>query len=260
MIEFIMRNKKNIFYCKINWEVIKWKQVWRTIGFPTANIEFDSSLLLEKWTYKINWIIDWKIFPWAWVFLWETNIFEAHFMDYNWDLYWKKISVIIFYKIRDNIKFDNLDDLKVEIKKDLEYIKKNPDYVLSFWTFDTFHLGHQFYLEQAKSYWDKLVTIVAKSKNVEKFKWHKPKFSEKNRLKMLRKAEISDIVHLWDTNNPLKWLDLYDPRVVCLWYDQKWFTDLLSEYKKENNLNFKIVRISSFEEKIFKSSVIKKNS
>lgn len=255
-----MRNKKNIFYCRIVWEVIKWKQIWRTIDFPTANIKFDPSIRLEEWTYRINWIADNKVYPWAWVFLWKDDIFEAHFIGYNWDLYWKVIDVIILYKIRDNIIFDNLEDLKQEIKKDLEYIKSNPDYILTFGTFDTFHLWHQFYLEQAKIYWDKLVTIIAKSENVEKFKWSTPKFDEKERLRVVRKVGISDIVHIWDTANPLKWLDLYDPRVICLWYDQEWFVDVLREYREKKKLNLKVIRIPSFKENKFKSSIIKKNS
>ena len=254
-----MRNKKNTFYKEIIWEVIKWKQIWRTIGFPTANIKLDPDFILEEWTYRINWIINWKIYSWAWVFLWKDNIFEAHFVDYNWDLYNKKINVIIFYKIRDNIKFDNIDNLKKEIVKDLEYIKDNPDYILTFWTFDTFHLWHQFYLEQAKKYWDILVTIVAKSKNVEKFKWHKPKFGEKDRLEIIREVDISDIVHLWDTNNPLKWLELYDPKVICLWYDQEGFSGLLKKYRNDSNLDMKIIRMPPFEESKFKSSIIKEN-
>jgi FAD synthase len=254
-----MRNKQNIFYEKITWKVIKGKQVWTSIGFPTANIEFDSNIKLEEGTYRINWIIDSKVFKWAWVFLWKNNVFEAHFMNYKWNLYGKKITIIIFYKIRDNIKFNNLDELKKEISQDLEYVKKNPDYILTFWTFDTFHLWHQFYLERSKLYWDKLVTIVAKWENVQKFKWHKPKLSEKNRLETVRKTWISDIVHLWDTINPLKWLELYDPRAICIWYDQKWFVEDLENHIKENNLKIKIIKIPAFEEKRFKSSLLKNN-
>ena len=203
-----MRNKENILYKEISWIVIKWKQIWQKIGFPTANIKIDKDVV-EKWTYRINWIVDWKVMKWAWVFLGKTNIFEAHFIDFKWNLYGKNIKIIIFYKIRENINFQDIEELKKEIKKDIDYIKKNPDYVLTFWTFDEIHLWHQFYLEKAKKYWDKLVTIVAKEENVEKFKWHKTKYSEEDRLKKIRSIGISDIVHIWKTENPLKWLELY---------------------------------------------------
>ncbi len=252
-----MRNKKNIFYSKIHWNVVKWNQVWKSIGFPTANLKLKSDISIETWTYRINWIIDDKVYMWAWVFLWN-NIFEAHFIDYKWNLYGKKISIIIFYKIRENVKFDDIDSLKKEIEKDLNYIKNNQDYVLSFWTFDKLHLWHKFYLEQAKRYWDKLVTIVAKSKNVEKFKWKKPKLSEKDRLEAIRKSNISDIVHIWDTNNPLKWLDLYDPKIICLWYDQESFVEKLKNYIKEKKLNIKVVRIPPYKQWKFKSSILNK--
>ena len=251
-----MRNKENTFYIKIKWVVNKWKQIWRTIGFPTANFKFDSDIILEEWTFKINWIIDNKVYSWAWVFLWKDNLFEAHFIDYSWDLYWKKIEVIIFYKIRDNIAFSSLEELKTEIKNDLDYIKSNPDHVLTFGTFDTFHLWHQFYLEQSKLYWDKLVTIVAKSSNVKKFKWKKPKFDELKRVEMIKKSWIPDIIELWDSDNPLKWIELYNPKVICIWYDQKWFVSLLENHILNNNLNIKIIRIKPFNEDKFKSSII----
>jgi FAD synthase len=35
-------------------------------------------------------------------------------------------------KIRENQKFDDLDSLKNQIKKDIAYVKQNPDYVLTF--------------------------------------------------------------------------------------------------------------------------------
>jgi len=39
---------------------------------------------------------------------------------------------MILYKIRENKKFNNLDDLKEQIKKDIESVKMKKDYVLTF--------------------------------------------------------------------------------------------------------------------------------
>ena len=50
---------------KIRWVVIKWNQIGRTIWFPTANISLEKDLISD-WTYKINVVIDSKIYAGAW--------------------------------------------------------------------------------------------------------------------------------------------------------------------------------------------------
>lgn len=241
-------------YKLVNWIVIKWKELWRTIGYRTANVKLDENLDLESWTYKVNWIINWKVYKWVWVFFAENFLFESHFFDFNQDIYWSVIEIMILYKIRENKKFNNLDELKQQINKDVEFAKSNNDYVLTFWTFDITHPWHEYYLRNARLYWDKLVTIVATDENVYKFKLKFPKNNQEQRLENVKNLWISDIVIIWEWIEPLKWIDLYMPKVVCLWYDQKWFSDILENYLLEKNLDIKLVRIDSFRDDIYKSS------
>jgi len=42
--------------------------------------------------------------------------------------------------------------------------------VMTFGTFDIVHPGHIHFLQQAKTYGDRLITIVARDMNVQKFK------------------------------------------------------------------------------------------
>lgn len=240
-------------YKQVKWEVIHWKEVWRTLWFRTANIKIYEENL-EDWTYKINWIVDWKTYRWVWVFFKETSLFEAHFFDFNQDIYWDIIDIMVLYKIRENKKFDNLDELKNQIKKDIEFVKSANDYVLTFWTFDITHPWHEYYLKKAKLYWDKLVTIVSTDDNVFKFKEHLPKNKAEIRLENVKKLWISDIVLIWEWIDPLRWIELYMPKVVCLWYDQKWFSSDLEEYLKNSDLPTKVFRIEPFREDIYKSS------
>lgn len=243
-------------YKLIKWIVIKWKQLWRTIWFKTANIRVENEEI-ETWTYKINWLIKWKVYSWVWTFIKESFLFEAHFFDFDLDIYWEEIEVMILYKIRDNKKFKDLEELKNQIKKDVDFVKKTNDYVLTFWTFDIVHPWHEYYLKNAKLYWDKLITIIATDKNVYKFKSKLPKNSEKVRLENIQNLKISNIVLIWSWNNPMKWLDKYKPKIICLWYDQMWFSDKLNNHIRENNLDIKIFRINSFREDIYKSSKLK---
>jgi glycerol-3-phosphate cytidylyltransferase-like family protein len=75
----------------------------------------------------------------------------------------------------------------------------------------------------------------------------------------MRELWIADIVHVWDTTNPLKWLELYHPKVVCLWYDQVWFSEALKNHIKQRKLNVKVIRIDPYKELKYKSSLIKDN-
>jgi glycerol-3-phosphate cytidylyltransferase-like family protein len=240
---------------KISGIVLKWKQLWRTIWFPTVNLELKNSILSDS-TFKINIVIDWIIFNWAWVYRKNINLFEWHIFNFDKDIYWKKIEIIILKKIRDNIKIKNLDELKILIKKDVKKIKSIKFNILTFWSFDVVHKWHHYYLNEAKKYWDKLITIIATDRNIEKTKHFTPKNNQENRLIDVQKLNISDEIIIGEEENKLKWLKTYKPEVICLWYDQ-WWEEIITKYIKKNNLNIKIIRIKSYQPKIYKSSILK---
>lgn len=240
----------------ISWKIIHWKKISRKLWFKTANIVLKKGKL-EDWVYKINIKINENIYFWIWVFLEKNEIFESHIFDFEEDIYWENIEINIFEKIRNNKKFDNFEELKSQINFDIKKVKEIKNYVLTFWTFDIAHLWHNFYLKNAKFYWDKLITIISTDKNVKKFKWIFPENNAKNRLKNIKKLNISDEILLWEENSPMKYIDFYKPKFICLWYDQIWFSDILKKYIEEKNLKTKIIRINSFKENIYKSSILK---
>lgn len=69
----------------------------------------------------------------------SQNIFESHIFDFDGDLYGKNIEVVILYKIRENKKFVNFEELKNQIQKDKEFAKNQTGTVMTFGTFDIFH-------------------------------------------------------------------------------------------------------------------------
>jgi len=240
----------------ITWVVIKWKQLGRTIWFPTANIKnYDNDI--EDASFKINIILNWKLYNWAWVFRKNLKIFEAHIFNFNKDIYWKEIEIIILEKIRKNKKVNSLEEIKVLIESDIKKIKTIKNTVLTFWTFDKVHKWHKYFLEQAKKYWDKLITVLGTDKNIEKIKLHKPIHNLEQRIIDIKKLNISDEVIKWDENNQLKWLNIYSAKVICLWYDQIWYSKDLKAYINSNNLDIEIIRIKPFMENIYKSSLLK---
>ncbi len=252
-----MKLRKYNMHKIINWIVIKWKQLWRTVWYNTANISYINNDIAD-WVYKINIVIDNKLYKWAWSFRSNLNIFESHIFDFNNDIYWKEIEIILLEKIRDNKKINSLDELKKLIENDIKIIKNNIKVALTFWTFDIVHEWHRNYLFQAKKYCDKLITIVATDNNIEKFKWKKPLNNIEKRINDVIELNITDEVISWDESNPMKWLDIYNPNYICLWYDQLWFSELLDKYIYDKNLKIYIIRLNPYKEDIYKSSLLKK--
>lgn len=241
----------------IKGKVIHGNKIWRILGFPTANITLES-WIIDDWVYKVNIILNKKLYHWAATYLEKKWVFEVHIFHFNQDIYWEKLKIIIFDKIRSNKKFKSEDELKQQIKIDIITIKNLKDYVLTFWTFDVIHPWHEYFLKKSKFYWDRLVTIVATDKNVEKFKKHKSHNTLTRRLQDVKNLKIADIVSPWNEENPLIWIKLYMPKVICLGYDQVWFSQKLEEYIQSEKLNIYIQRIKPFKEDEFKSSIIKK--
>lgn len=244
-------------YKKISWIVVEWKKLWRQLSFPTANVKFKDENL-EPWTYKINIVLNDTKYSWVWAYLDWSETFEAHIFDFNLDIYGKEMDVYILDKIRENRKFLSLDDLKEQIGKDVIFARETTDIVLTFWTFDIFHAWHENFLREANFWWDKVITIISTDENVLKFKWTYPDNNEEKRLETIVDSHLVTNAFIGKWDNPMLWLELYNPKVVCLWYDQIWFSNLLESYVKENNLDIKILRLNPYKEDIYKSSILKK--
>ena len=103
--------------------VIKGAQLGRTIGFPTANIEYPQNIVnLPFGVYKIETtghagIMNWGMKPTVHNTL--TPVAEVHILNFNEDLYGQKIRIEVINKIRSEKKFSGLDELKQQIKKDI---------------------------------------------------------------------------------------------------------------------------------------------
>lgn len=116
-------------------KVVKGKQLGRTIGFPTANIQIDEEykLIPKNGVYIVKSTISDK------TYFGMMNIgtrptvdgknltIEVYFFDFKKEIYDTSITVSILDRIRDEQKFDSFDDLKKQIEKDKEtsisYIK-----------------------------------------------------------------------------------------------------------------------------------------
>ena len=114
----------------INFPVVYGKQVGRKIGIPTINQLFPAGHIIPACgIYACTCEVMGKIYKTV------TNIgvrptvngdflnSESHLIDFDGDLYGKSIKVNFYVKFRDEIRFDSLDDLKEQIKKDIEFAR-----------------------------------------------------------------------------------------------------------------------------------------
>lgn len=112
--------------------VVKGRKIGRTIDFPTANIHIDE-------TYKL--------IPKIGVYVTQTNIngktyygitsigtnptvngsektIETHLLDFQGDLYGKKLEIAFLEYIREEEKFDSVQELQNAIKEDEVFARK----------------------------------------------------------------------------------------------------------------------------------------
>ena len=112
-------------------KVIPGKQLGRTIGYPTANLYVDPSrvglpngvyyghVAIKKLVYKF--VANIGLRPT--VDDDEAISIEAHILDFDQDIYGKKISLRIDGKVRGIKKFNSKDDLMKQITKDVEFVR-----------------------------------------------------------------------------------------------------------------------------------------
>ena len=129
---------------------------------------------------------------------------------------------------------------------------------MTFGTFDLVHPWHIFFLQQAKSYGDKLVTIIARDSNVTKFKWRTPLKSEQERLADIVELHIADIVELGHESDYFSAIVKYKPEIIAIGHDQIHLIYELGEFLFKKKYKTEIVTIEWFEIEKYKSSIIRK--
>lgn len=110
-------------------KIIKGKQLGRTIGFPTANIEIEENykLIPMNGVYIVKSHLQEKtVFGIMNIGLnptvnGEDLSIEVHFLDFDGDLYDTEIGVSVIQRIRDEKKFTSIDLLKSQIQEDKNY-------------------------------------------------------------------------------------------------------------------------------------------
>ncbi len=116
-------------YPEIENNVVLGKKKGRELGFPTANLDMDNSLIYPKdgvylGEVEIEGIRGWKpslinIGQKPTFFSDKKNI-EAYIMDFREDIYSKKVKIRFLKRMRGERFFKNESSLKGQIKKDVD--------------------------------------------------------------------------------------------------------------------------------------------
>ncbi|TNF42594.1 MAG: bifunctional riboflavin kinase/FAD synthetase [Cytophagales bacterium] len=116
---------------EINGIVVKGQQIGRSIGFPTANIHVpnDYKLIPCDGVYAVEALVDGGLFK-AMLNIGNRptvdgskKTVEAHLFDYQGDLYNRQITIFFQEFLREEKKFDSLEDLKKQLLEDQRQAK-----------------------------------------------------------------------------------------------------------------------------------------
>lgn len=110
----------------ISGKVVKGKQIGRTIGFPTANIQINETykLLPKNGVYVVSSEMD-SVLRFGMMNIGNNptlgeneQSIEVHFFDVKEDIYNKNLRISILENIREEQKFNSLNELRAQLEKD----------------------------------------------------------------------------------------------------------------------------------------------
>jgi len=116
-------------------DVIYGNNIGKTISFPTANIKVDQpyKLIPKNGVYIVKTIIDNQTtfgmmnIGYNPTFNGKQKSIEIHFLNFTKNIYHKNLTIEMIMRIRNEIKFNSVEDLKKQLEKDklstLNYIE-----------------------------------------------------------------------------------------------------------------------------------------
>ncbi len=108
--------------------VVEGRKLGRSLGFPTANVKPDDNfkLIPADGVYAVEVQLDNKILPGMLSIGFNPTVnknpdrrsIEVHIFDFGRELYNQYIKIIFRFRMRDELRFDNLDQLTEQMKLD----------------------------------------------------------------------------------------------------------------------------------------------
>lgn len=125
--EIDIANQRLGYEYSIGGNIVLGKQLGRTLGYPTANIQLEDSskLIPEHGVYAVTCILEGRRFTGMMNIGTKPTLqegdkttLEVHIFDFSSDIYQETVRIIFHHRIRAEQKFENLDALKNQLKQD----------------------------------------------------------------------------------------------------------------------------------------------
>ena len=115
----------------ISGKIVEGKKLGRELGYPTANLDYSKEIIIPKdGIYKTKSIIKGKYFksitsignnP---TFNENIKTIETYIIDFNKNIYGENLKIIFKDFVRNQIKFENKEDLIDQMDKDLKKVSE----------------------------------------------------------------------------------------------------------------------------------------
>ena len=117
--------------------------------------------------------------------------------------------------------------------------------VMATGTFDLLHMGHIYFLKEAKKQGDTLCVVVATDATVRRLK-HEPVNPEEIRLNLIKELTVVDEAYLGHENDMYAIVEEVKPDVIALGYDQIHDENKIKDELKKRKLSAKVIRLSEY--------------
>lgn len=114
--------------------------------------------------------------------------------------------------------------------------------VMATGVFDLIHLGHVYYLQEAKNLGDVLVVVVARDSTVKRMK-HEPITPEAVRRELVASLKPVDEAVLGVEGDIFETVKKVRPDIIALGYDQPFREEWIVEECRKRGMDIKVVRL-----------------
>jgi len=113
-------------------------------------------------------------------------------------------------------------------------------------TFDLLHMGHIYYLKEAKKLGDTLAVVVATDTTVRKLK-HDPITPQEIRVNLIKELKMVDEAYLGYEKDMYRIVEEIKPDIIALGFDQIHDDIAIQKELKKRKLNVQVVRLPKYQ-------------
>jgi FAD synthetase len=118
--------------------------------------------------------------------------------------------------------------------------------VMATGTFDLLHMGHIYYLKEAKKLGDILAVVVATDSTVRKLK-HDPITPQEIRVNLIKELKMVDEAYLGYEDDMYRIVEEIKPDIIALGFDQIHDEATIKNELKKRKINVKVVRLPKYQ-------------